>query len=32
MSVGLKGGDTPAMALRDAIVSAYDQESSDVEA
>lgn len=28
--VGLKGGDTRAMALRDAILSAYDKESSDV--
>lgn len=30
--VGLKGGDTRAMALRDAIMSAYDKESPDVEA
>ncbi|WP_082364013.1 DUF6551 family protein [Rhodopseudomonas sp. AAP120] len=30
--VGLKGGDTRAMALREAIMSAYDKESSDVEA
>jgi hypothetical protein len=30
--VGLKGGDTRAMALRDAIIDAYDKESLDVEA